>query len=212
MTISGGWQFCVSHLTSHTPLQLWCKMRNAFHADKKQIAGEAQKGENACMKMIMPATLQVNPPDEPMPALQKIRVVCYIRVGTDDPAQEESRTISENLRWSFDRRASKGDLPNYACYGFRLSDEKEVTETGYKRRKVEIIPEELPDVNSMGKAIIVNGLDCQGTLLVNPDGTPNEQRIVGVRRKALQKSKEQKALPKNRQGREGIKSSPPSCF
>ena len=164
------------------------------------------------MKMIMPATLQVNPPDEPMPALQKIRVVCYIRVSTDDPAQEESRTISENLRWSFDRRAWKGDLPNYACYGFRLSDEKEVTETGYKRRKVEIIPEELPNVNSMGKAIIVNGLDCQGTLLVNPDGTLNEQRVVGVRRKTLQKSKEQKALPKNRQGREGIKNSPPICF
>ena len=87
-----------------------------------------------------------------------------------------------------------------------------MTETGYKRRKVEIIPEELPDVNSMGKAIIVNGLDCQGTLLVNPDGTLNEQRVVGVRRKTLQKSKEQKALPKNRQGREGIKNSPPSCF
>ncbi|MBR1459854.1 MAG: hypothetical protein IJ595_10795 [Oscillospiraceae bacterium] len=42
------------------------------------------------MKMIMPATLQVNPPDEPMPALQKIRVACYIRVSTDDPAQEEA--------------------------------------------------------------------------------------------------------------------------
>ena len=97
-------------------------MRNVFHADRKTDRRGAQKGENACMKMIMPATLQVNPPDEPMPALQKIRVVCYIRVSTDDPAQEESRTISENLRWSFDRRASKGDLPNYACYGFRLSD------------------------------------------------------------------------------------------
>ena len=57
-------------------------------------------------------------------------------------AQEESHTISQNLRWSFDKRAPKGDLPNYACYGYRLSDETEVTDTGYKRRKVEIIPEE----------------------------------------------------------------------
>ena len=57
-------------------------------------------------------------------------------------AQEESRTISENLRWSFDKRVPKGDLPNYACYGYRLSDEIEETNTGYKRRKVKIIPEE----------------------------------------------------------------------
>ena len=44
---------------------------------------------------------------------------------------------------------------------------------------------ELPTVNSMGKTIVVNGLDCQGTLLVNPDGSLNEQRIVGVRRKTF---------------------------
>lgn len=57
-------------------------------------------------------------------------------------AQEESRMISENLRWSFDKRAPRGDVPNFACYGYRLSDEIEVTETGYRRRKVVIIPEE----------------------------------------------------------------------
>ena len=44
---------------------------------------------------------------------------------------------------------------------------------------------ELPNGNSMGKSIVVNGLDCQGTLLVNPDGSLNEQRIVGVRRKTF---------------------------
>ena len=64
-------------------------------------------------------------------------------------AQEESRTISENLRWSFDRRAPKGDLPNYECYGYRLSDEIEVTDTGYWRREVEIIPEEAEIVKAI---------------------------------------------------------------
>ena len=64
-------------------------------------------------------------------------------------AQEESRTISENLRWSFDRRAPKGDLPNYEVYGYRLSDEIEVTDTGYRRRKVEIIPEEAEIVKTI---------------------------------------------------------------
>lgn len=64
-------------------------------------------------------------------------------------AQEESRTISENLRWSFDRRAPKGDLPNYRCYGYKLTDEIEVTSTGYKRRKIEIIPEEAEVVKAV---------------------------------------------------------------
>lgn len=44
---------------------------------------------------------------------------------------------------------------------------------------------DLPTANSMGKQIVVNGLDCQGTLLVNPDGSINEQRVVGVRRKTF---------------------------
>ena len=44
---------------------------------------------------------------------------------------------------------------------------------------------ELPATNSLGDPIIVYGLDCQGTLLVNPDGSINEQRGVGVRRKTF---------------------------
>ena len=72
-------------------------------------------------------------------------------------AQEESRTISENLRWSFDRRAPKGDLPNYACYGYRLTDEIEVTDNNYRRRKVEIIPEEAEVVREIFR-LYVNGL------------------------------------------------------
>lgn len=44
---------------------------------------------------------------------------------------------------------------------------------------------ELPTTNSLGNPIIVNSLDCQGTLLVNPDRSLNEQRIVGVRRKTF---------------------------
>lgn len=43
----------------------------------------------------------------------------------------------------------------------------------------------LPTTNSMDKPIIVNGLDCQGTLLVNADGSINEQRLAGVRRKTF---------------------------
>lgn len=57
-------------------------------------------------------------------------------------AQEESRTISENMRWSMEKRSPRGDVPNMRCYGYELSDEFETTETGYKRRKVVIVSEE----------------------------------------------------------------------
>lgn len=57
-------------------------------------------------------------------------------------AQEESRTISENMHWSMEKRSPRGDVPNMRCYGYELSDEFEITETGYKRRKVVIVPEE----------------------------------------------------------------------
>ena len=96
--------------------------------------------------------------------LQELGITCYFEKESLDTgdmksefilttlaalAQEESRTISENLRWSFDGRAPKGDLPNYEVYGYRLSDEIEVTDTGYRRRKVEIIPEEAEIVRSI---------------------------------------------------------------
>lgn len=43
----------------------------------------------------------------------------------------------------------------------------------------------LPTVNALGKPIIVYGLDCQGTLIVEPDGCINENRLVGIRRKSF---------------------------
>ena len=83
--------------------------------------------------------------------LQELGITCYFEKESLDTgdmksefilttlaalAQEESRTISENLRWSFDGRAPKGDLPNYEVYG-------------YRRRKVEIIPEEAEIVKTI---------------------------------------------------------------
>lgn len=45
--------------------------------------------------------------------------------------------------------------------------------------------EKLPTVNTLDKPIIVNGLDCEGTLIVNPDGSINENRLTGIRRKTF---------------------------
>lgn len=45
--------------------------------------------------------------------------------------------------------------------------------------------EKLPTVNALGKTIIVNSLDCQDTLIVNADGSINENRLTGIRRKTF---------------------------
>lgn len=45
--------------------------------------------------------------------------------------------------------------------------------------------QELPTMNALGKPIIVNSLDCQGTLIVNPNGSIIEQRLAGIRRKTF---------------------------
>ena len=73
-------------------------------------------------------------------SISKTTLYRYIELGIFDNIKIQKR--KERYRKTYIKRAPKGDLPNYACYGYRLSDETEVTETGYKRRKVEIIPEE----------------------------------------------------------------------
>lgn len=43
----------------------------------------------------------------------------------------------------------------------------------------------LPTVNALDKPIIVNRLDCQGTLIVEADGSINEDRLTGIRRRTF---------------------------
>jgi DNA invertase Pin-like site-specific DNA recombinase len=56
-------------------------------------------------------------------------------------AQEESRSISENIRWGNEKRSMKGEVRNIPIYGYRYQegeDAYETTESGYQFRKVEI--------------------------------------------------------------------------
>ena len=57
-------------------------------------------------------------------------------------AQEESRSVSSNIRWGNEKRFPRGDVPNYDVYGYRFTKEKITTESGYCYRAVEIVPEE----------------------------------------------------------------------
>ena len=60
-------------------------------------------------------------------------------------AQEESLSISENLKWANEKRFPAGEVPNLVIYGYRYckgTNEYTVTESGYKMRNIEIVPEE----------------------------------------------------------------------
>lgn len=56
-------------------------------------------------------------------------------------AQEESRSISSNIRWGYEKRYPKGDSRNHLLYGYRYvegDDAWEVTLSGYRRKRIEV--------------------------------------------------------------------------
>ena len=60
-------------------------------------------------------------------------------------AQEESRSISSNIRWGNKKRYPKGQVRNYDIYGYRYAEGKnafETMENGYEIRRVELVEEE----------------------------------------------------------------------
>jgi DNA invertase Pin-like site-specific DNA recombinase len=60
-------------------------------------------------------------------------------------AQEESRSISANIRWGNQKRYPKGQARNYDIYGYRYAEGEDAFETmedGYQIHRVEIVEEE----------------------------------------------------------------------
>lgn len=94
-------------------------------------------------------------------------------------AQEESRTISENIHWSMEKRSPRGDVPNMRCYGYELSDEFETTETGYKRRKVVIVPEEAEVVRKIFMLYVDGKNIAEITRILNGEKIPSPDSKYG---------------------------------
>ena len=60
-------------------------------------------------------------------------------------AQEESRSISSNIRWGNQKRYPKGQARNYDIYGYRYAEGEDAFETmedGYRIHRVEIVEAE----------------------------------------------------------------------
>ncbi len=72
-------------------------------------------------------------------------------------AQEESRSISTNIRWGIEKRNPKGEVANQDIYGYRFTGEWQTMESGYKLRELEIVEEEAEVVRRIF-AMFLDGL------------------------------------------------------
>lgn len=69
-------------------------------------------------------------------------------------AQEESRSISGNIRVGQKMRFPKGDVPNKIIYGYRYNGKMVTTESGYKYKDIEIVEEEAKIVRRVFREVV----------------------------------------------------------
>ena len=74
-------------------------------------------------------------------------------------AEEESLSVSENIRWANKTRCAAGEVPNEAIYGYRWADSYTVMASGYKYRNVALVPEEAEIVKKVFE-FTANGMNC----------------------------------------------------
>ncbi|MDO4324913.1 MAG: recombinase family protein [bacterium] len=103
-------------------------------------------------------------------------------------AQEESRSISSNVSWGIRRRYPNGEARNFVVYGYRYAKGEQavqVTQSGYRFRQVEVIPERAETVRrifselAQGKTYISVARD------LNFDRIGAPESAVFLRRKAM---------------------------
>lgn len=111
-------------------------------------------------------------------------------------AQEESRSISSNIRWGIQKRYPKGQARNYDIYGYRFvegEDKMETLEDGYQIHRVEIVEEEAEVVRR-----IFNAVD-EGMIYADIARMLNREHI-----KAPNYGKPQKKVPGRSVMKEGL--------
>ncbi|MDO5546842.1 MAG: recombinase family protein, partial [Eubacteriales bacterium] len=102
-------------------------------------------------------------------------------------AQEESRSISSNIRWGIQKRYPKGQVRNYDIYGYRFAegeDSMETLEDGYQIHRIEIVEEEAEIVrrifheveDGMAYADIARRLNFEHIKAPNHGKTPKKVR------------------------------------
>ncbi len=90
-------------------------------------------------------------------------------------AQEESRSISENIRWGFQKRFPLGEARNIDIYGYAYaegSDAFSVTESGYRFRNLTIVEEEAEVVRRIFDEVVAGNTYISIARRLNRDHIP----------------------------------------
>lgn len=99
-------------------------------------------------------------------------------------AQEESRAISSNIRWSIQKRFPQGQVRNYPVYGYRFVTGENAMEKvdGYQIHRVEIVTDEAAIVRRVF-AWAADGMSCAGVARrLNREGIPAPNHGKAVRK------------------------------
>ncbi len=106
-------------------------------------------------------------------------------------AQEESRSISANIRWAVEKHQQRGEVPNCVIYGYRYADGDdavEILDSGYKIKKVVINEEEAKVVRRIFEQVDKGKSYAQIARELNFDNIPAPESFVVKRRKSMKET------------------------
>lgn len=92
-------------------------------------------------------------------------------------AQEESQSVSANVRWGFQKRYPKGEAKNLAIYGYRYSGETEVTADGYRLRSLEVVEKEAAVVRRIFEEAAAGHSFRRIAAQLNLEGVPAPEHV-----------------------------------
>ena len=98
-------------------------------------------------------------------------------------AQEESRSISENIRWSMEKRFPRGDVRNQELYGYHYNGKILTTESGYQYKDIRIVEEEAAVIRRIFQ-LVAEGISYKKIARTfNIEGIPAPVSFYSERRK-----------------------------
>lgn len=100
-------------------------------------------------------------------------------------AQEEARSIAANIQLGLDHRLPKGEVRNFTIYGYRYSGEWETLPSGYRRRSIEIVPEEAEVVRRIFHEFVDGSALREIARGLNYDGIPTPETPITRQREGL---------------------------
>lgn len=103
-------------------------------------------------------------------------------------AQEESRSISANIRWGFQKHYARGETGNIPIYGYRYAEGEDACQTmesGYSLRKIEIVEEEAAVVRRIFMEVAAGKTYINVARGLNGDQIPAPESIVTIGRKQM---------------------------